>query len=143
MLVQPLGSCMPQTKMFRSTWNFLQWNYVVVWLGAYGAESKKPIKVFSPVPQTFQTSCVTIDGEHTGKSKALKQAQHYAVDFGDNVAAEFMQHYGEGPAVCPSLKATEEFIAKHDWSLARLDKVHTWLDQQIRSCRNSSPADEV
>ena len=58
--------------------------------------------------QTFQTLCVTIDGKHTGKSKALKQSQHNPVDFGDKVAAEFMQHYGEGPAVCPSLQATEE-----------------------------------
>ena len=152
-LEQPLGSCMPQTNMFRSTWNSLQWNYVVAWLGAYGAESKKPIKVFSPVPWTktnvkpldssrrFQTLCVTIDGKHTGKSKALKQSQHYPVDVGDTVAAELMQHNGEGPAVCPSWKATEEFIARHDWSLARLDNIHSWLGQQIRSGHNSSPAD--
>ena len=65
---------------------------------------------------------MTIDGKHTGESTALKQSQHYPVDFGDKVAAELLQHYGEGPAVCPSLKATEEFIARHDWSLAQLAK---------------------
>ena len=91
--------------------------------------------------QQIQTLCATIDGKHTGKSKALKQSQHYPTDFGDKVAAEFMQHYGEGLAVCPSLKATEEFIARHDWSLARLEKVHKWLDQQIRYWHNSSAAD--
>ena len=92
--------------------------------------------MFSPVPwfenlvkpldysQTFQALCVTTDGKHTGKSKALKQSQHYPVDVGDKVAAELMQLYGEGPAVCSSLKAIEEFIARQDWSLARLDKVH-------------------
>ena len=50
LLEQPLGSCMPQIKIVRSTWELQQWNYVVVWLGAYGAESKQPIKVFSSVP---------------------------------------------------------------------------------------------
>ena len=81
---------------------------MVVWLGAHGAESKRPIKVFSPVPWIekmvkpldnslrFYTLCVTIDEKHTGKSKPLKQSQPYPVDVGGKVAAEFMQHYGEG-----------------------------------------------
>ena len=51
LLEQPLERCMPSTPMFRSTWKFLQWNYAGVWLGAYGAESKQTIKVFSPVPR--------------------------------------------------------------------------------------------
>ena len=63
-----------------------------------------------------------------------ERARTRVIDFGDKVAAEFMQHYGEGPAVCPSLKAIEEVIA-------RLDKVHKWLDQQITSWHNSSPTD--
>ena len=49
MLEQPMGSCMPSVPLFRSVWKLLRWNYVVVWLGAYGAESKKPIKIFAPV----------------------------------------------------------------------------------------------
>ena len=49
MLEQPMGSCMPSVPLFRSLWKLLRWNCVVLWLGAYGAESKKPIKIFAPV----------------------------------------------------------------------------------------------
>ena len=148
MLEQPLGSCMPQTAIFRSTWKFLKWNYVVVWLGAYGAESKKPIKIFAPVTwidnlpqkisqhQTFVTLCTSKDGKHTGKSKALKNSQHYPQKFGAAVAAEFSANLGAPPLCVPSVQATNCFIQKHDWSLAKLDRIHAWLDKKIAALKD-------
>ena len=149
MLEQPLGSCMPQTPIFRSAWKFLRWNYVVVWLGAFGAESKKPIKVFAPVDwiaklprpilgdKKFVTLCTSKDGKHTGKSAALKNSQHYPQRFGAAVAAEFSANLGAPPLHVPSVQATNGFIEKHDWRLAKLDCIHAWLDKHIAMSRDA------
>jgi hypothetical protein len=149
MLEQPLGSCMPQVPIFRSTWKFLEWNYVVVWLGAYGAESKKPIKIFSPVTwianlkkpldrnHVFQSLCTTdINGKHTGKSKELKSSQHYPQGFGDKVAVEFIRNLGCPPARTPPKRKVDLFIARHDWSQAKLDDVEKWLDKVIAKLKS-------
>ena len=149
MLEQPLGSCMPSVPIFRSTWKFLKWNYVVVWLGAYGAESKKPIKIFAPVTwienlkkkipqkQQFVKLCTSKDGKHTGKSAALKNSQHYPQPFGAQVAKQFSAHLGVPPFCAPSVHATNCFIQKHDWSLAKLDSIHSWLDNKIAKLRDA------
>ena len=134
---------MPSVPIFRSTWKFLRWNYVVVWLGAYGAESKKPVKIFSPVTwianlkkpldknNTYESLCTTVDGKHTGKSKALKSSQHYPQQFGDKVAEEFVRNLGRPPARTPPIRKLNNFIARHDWSQAKLDDIHTWLDATL------------
>ena len=140
MLEQPLGSCMPQVPIFRSVWKFLQWNYVVVWLGAYGAESKKPIKVFAPTrwianlkkpldkKKTFERLCTTVDGKHTGKSKELKNSQHYPQEFGETIADVFARNVGVPPEREPKIRLANNFISRHNWDIAKLDAVHKWLD---------------
>ena len=113
-----------------------------MWLGAYGAESKKPIKIFAPVNwivklkkpivkgQKFENMCTSVDGKHTGNSKALKQSQHYPQAFGKTVADEFLAR-DEPPTIAPSKDATGKFTKKHDWTMARLDTVHLWLDRKL------------
>ena len=147
-LEQPLASCMPSLYIFRSTWRFLRWQYIVVWLGSYGAESKKPGKMFSAAPwiehlakplpagKTFTKLCTTKDGKATGKARELKDSQHYPEAFGEKVASEYCWHrlhktvHRDEPFK-PSLAEVETFISRHDWSLAKLDAVHAWLDHEI------------
>ena len=97
----------------------------MLWLGAHGAESKKPIKIFAPVDwianlkkpidrnRIFETLCTSVDGKHTGKSKALKSSQHYPQPFGQKVADEFLAHVGV-PAYKPSKSDADNFIQRHD-----------------------------
>ena len=116
----------------------------MVWLGAYGAESKKPVKMFSAAPwiaklakplpagKTFTKLCTTKDGKATGKARELKDSQHYPEAFGAKVALEYCQNaLGGGAPIQPSLAQVDDFIRRHDWSFAKLEYIHVWLDHEI------------
>ena len=103
-LEQPTTSCMPKLEPMRSTLASIGATKNVIWHGAYGGESSKPLQIWTardisslkrPKPLRSRSSLVhskeTVVGgvtrrTFTGRAKALKRSQAYSHEFGAAVA---------------------------------------------------------
>jgi len=103
-LEQPTTSCMPKLEPMVSTLASIGATKNVIWHGAYGGESPKPLQIWTardisslkrPKPLRPGSSLVrnketVVDGikikTFTGRVKALKRSQAYSLEFGATVA---------------------------------------------------------
>lgn len=98
-LEQPQSSCLPQCVPMRGVLNFIGAQRYGCYLGIFGAESLKPLALFSNWPRlaeldperpTFEHSLVKRHGDQfTGKKDAMKASQTYTPAFAMRIAELF------------------------------------------------------
>ena len=131
----PLSSIIDRYPKFPELKQLLDITHSVHSLGNYGAESKKPIKVFSTVGY-LNKACKRFDPKLMGKRKhgsittkkksksgkvsvsggpGLTHSQAYPRGFGEMVHEMYMNHRHENPAPLP-VQAADDFISKYTWN---------------------------
>jgi hypothetical protein len=104
-LEQPMSSLMDKVEHLKVFLEFTEATYEVIWLGAFGGLSPKPLKLYGscewladlyrPKPPVGQCTVqlVTRKGKKVrGNKKALKASQIYTEAFGIAVATAFVGH---------------------------------------------------
>ena len=97
---QPANSCMPRARPLSTVLRFLGARRTGTWLGAFGADSPKPLQLWHihPAFANLRRKKPTMNSDHvalvmqmgrafTGRRNALKQSQAYPSEFGVVVAS--------------------------------------------------------